>query len=166
MNEREEAREARRVLNELVQILSGYCGETGANEGAADTLRRLIAERDELKAQLEFTDRAHLAANEEWNRTLRERDEAREHLKKVLKINDEASALLHQTCAERNELRALLSAARAVARAARAVARLAVGAWHGRQEKGHPPGCGFNEAEIQELYREHPWLKEGKDGGS
>jgi hypothetical protein len=47
---------------------------------------------------------------------------------------------------------------------ARAVARVAVTAWHAHQAAGHQAGCGQDEAEIQELYREHRWLKEGEDG--
>lgn len=44
---------------------------------------------------------------------------------------------------------------------ARNIARLAVGAWRGHQESGHPPGCGYDEAEIQALYADYPWLKNG-----
>ena len=35
---------------ELARILSHYCGERGNSEGAADTLRRIICERDTARA--------------------------------------------------------------------------------------------------------------------
>jgi hypothetical protein len=34
------------LLQQLVRILQNHCGETDDNEGAVDTLRRIIAERD------------------------------------------------------------------------------------------------------------------------
>jgi uncharacterized protein YodC (DUF2158 family) len=38
---------------EVLNVLREHCGETGGNEGAADTLRRLIKERDEALEALE-----------------------------------------------------------------------------------------------------------------
>jgi hypothetical protein len=35
---------------QLIAILQEYCGERGDNEGAADTLKRIIRERDEARA--------------------------------------------------------------------------------------------------------------------
>lgn len=39
----------------LISILSNYCGEAGTSEGALETLQRIIAERDALKAALPET---------------------------------------------------------------------------------------------------------------
>lgn len=38
-----------RLATELVTILQDHCGERGDNEGAADTLRRIIRERNEAQ---------------------------------------------------------------------------------------------------------------------
>lgn len=38
------------LADELCEILMLYCGETGESEGAADTLKRLVKERDEARA--------------------------------------------------------------------------------------------------------------------
>lgn len=34
------------LLEQLISILGNYCGERGENEGAVDTLKRIIKERD------------------------------------------------------------------------------------------------------------------------
>jgi len=40
------------LLADLLNILSEHCGERGDNEGAAETVKRLIRERDEAVALL------------------------------------------------------------------------------------------------------------------
>lgn len=35
------------LLNQLISILQNHCGERGDNEGATETLKRIIKERDE-----------------------------------------------------------------------------------------------------------------------
>ncbi len=41
-----------RLGRELVAILSNHCGERGDNEGAVETLQRIIRERDAARGQL------------------------------------------------------------------------------------------------------------------
>jgi hypothetical protein len=40
------------TCEKLINILMNHCGETGDNEGAVETLERIIKERDEYKMEL------------------------------------------------------------------------------------------------------------------
>jgi hypothetical protein len=41
------------LLNELLAVLIQHCGEKGDNEGAVDTLKRIIRERDNAVSLLD-----------------------------------------------------------------------------------------------------------------
>jgi len=48
---------------------------------------------------------------------------------------------------------------------AQALARHAVARWRLLQALGHPPGCGPDQRELEQIREEHPWLEEAAARG-